>query len=654
MRLKTSCTRDCPDACGMVATVEDGRVVRLQGDREHPVTQGFLCYRTDQFLERQYHPERLQTPLVRRDGEFAPVSWDEALDLIAEHMLRIRAESGPAAILHYRSGGSLGILKQLCDYFFERFGPTAMKTGDICSGAGEAAQMADFGDVDSHDLADLDNSRTILVWGKNPHVSNVHSLPILKRAKARGVKLIFIDPIHHRGAQLADLYVRPRPGGDIALGFGVARCLFENGWVDAEAERYCDHLDAFRAQAMSRSLAQWASLAGVASEDVAAIARHYSAGPAAILVGWGMQRKAQGATTVRVLDALGAISGNLGIPGGGVSFSFKRRGGFDLSFCRGESAAPRLLYEPRLGPEILAARAPEVRMVWVTAGNPVAMLPESETVKRALESRELTVVVDQFLTDTAMAADVVLPVATMLEDDDVVGAFGNHYLGEVRPVVAAPEGAKTDYEILQALAPRVGLAEEFSQPIEVWKRRVLGKVAERGGSLEELRAGAVRNPLAPAVTFEDRVFATASGKVNLVHDVEIHEPPRDEAYPLTLLALSTPKAQSSQWAAPVHGPAEATVHPDAVPGMGDGDLAEVASAIASMVVRLRLDPAQRRDTLLMAKGGWLRSGRCANALVPARLTDGGGGGVYYDTGVCVRPVAADDERLAQFASTTLG
>jgi anaerobic selenocysteine-containing dehydrogenase len=137
---KTICNRDCPDACGLVATVEDGKVIRIRGDKDHPITRGFLCYRTSLFLSTQYSPERLQTPLLKTNGEFHPVSWDQALDVAADRLVKIRQESGPAAIFHYRSGGSLGLLKHLTDYFFELFGPVTIKRGDICSGAGDTAQ----------------------------------------------------------------------------------------------------------------------------------------------------------------------------------------------------------------------------------------------------------------------------------------------------------------------------------------------------------------------------------------------------------------------------------------------------------------------------------------------------------------------------------
>lgn len=635
-RLRTTCNRDCPDACGIVATIEDGRVVKLQGDPDHPVTKGFLCYRTSRFLERQYDPDRITTPLLRRNGSFKPVSWDDALDLVAEKMLRIKSESGGAAILHYRSGGTLGLMKFINDAFFALFGPCAVKSGDVCSGAGDAAQLTDFGEEDSNDLFDLANAKTILLWGKNPHVSSLHLVPVLKQARAQGARIVLIDPVRHRGVELADLYVQPSPGGDIALALGIARRLFETAKVDPAAADYCDHLDVFRSLAFSRSGEAWARLADVASDTVRSIADLYGDGPSAILVGWGMQRKANGSATVRVIDALGAISGNLGVSGGGVSFYYKRRGAFDTSFPEAKGLEPpRRIEEPLLGQKILEASEPAIRMVWVTAGNPVAMLPDSLTVKRALETRELTVVVDAFLTDTARAAHLVLPTTTMLEDDDLVGAYGHHWLGEVRPVVPAPEGVKTDFEIAKSLAERLGLEEHFHGEPDVWKRRFLRNVSDKGASLDAIRDGYVRNPLAPKILFADRKFKTASGRVNLIReaDPEPSRPTTDR--PLLLMAFSTEKAQSSQWAHPKghDGPAVATLHPEAAAGFADGAIVRLESEVGSMDVRLKFDPRQRRDVVLMAKGGWLRDGRCANALIAATATDAGGGAVYYDTPV---------------------
>ncbi len=639
MKNRTACNRDCPDACTMLATVENGRVVKLQGDPEHPVTRGFLCYRTSHFLERQYDRDRLTTPLIRNGAGFREASWDEALDRIAEKMLRIRAESGAASILHYRAGGAMGLMKHVTDYFFERFGPVTVKSGDVCSGAGEAAQLADFGECDSNDLFDLHNSRTIVLWGKNVYVSNVHLLPVLREAKAHGARLILIDPVQHRTARLCDAYLQPRPGGDMALALGLARVLFETDAVDPSAEDYCDHLGGFRQLALSRGVAEWANLADVSADELRRLAEQYADGPSAILVGWGMQRRLHGSATIRVLDAVAAVSGNVGVPGGGVSFYFKRRGAFDTSFTTGIAGAPRAIPEPLLGPGILEAEDPEIRMVWVTAGNPVAMLPQSRTTAMALATRELTVVVDSFMTDTARAAQVVLPTTTMLEDDDLLGAYGHHWLMEMRPVVAPPEGVLTDYEISQALAVRVGLVGDLADDVATWKRRLLGQVADRGASLDDLRRGPVRNPLVREVLFADRRFPTFNGKIQLIHEAETEPqlPPADR--PLLLMAISTEKAQSSQW--PAHtqtGPAVAVVHPDAAPGFSDGGRAKVESETDSMVVELKFDTAQRRDVLLMEKGGWMHAGRCANTLIRARATDAGGCAVYYDTPVRLSPI----------------
>src|SRR5678815_1442849 len=170
-----------------------------------------------------------------------------------------------------------------------------------------------------------------------------------------------------------------------------------------------------------------------------------------------MGRRANGAGIVRALDALGAITGNIGIPGGAVMFEARRRRPFDLSFIKGN--APRFITEPLLGKEILAAQDPPIRAVWVTAGNPVAMLPDSATTAEALRTRDLVVVVDPFLTDTAACAHVVLPTTTLLEDDDVLGSYGHHYVGVSTPVVPRPENVRSDLEIVQALAARVGLAD---------------------------------------------------------------------------------------------------------------------------------------------------------------------------------------------------
>jgi hypothetical protein len=527
-------------------------------------------------------------------------------------------------------------MKHVSDYFFAKFGPVTIKSGDICTGAGDAAQMEDFGERDAHDLFDLLSSKTIILWGKNPYVSHVHLLPVLKEARRRGARLILIDPVHHRTAELCDAYLQPRPGADTALALAVAEVLFDRELHDPDAAAYCDHFDRFRELAQSRSLAEWSQLAGVREDEIEALAEAYADRPAAIMVGWGMQRRTNGSSTIRTIDALAAISGNLGIAGGGVSFCFNRRGAFDFSFTDSVQATPRSIPEPLIGPGILAASDPPIRMVWVTAANPVAMLPESETVAEALRSREFTVVVDSVLTDTARCVHLVLPTTTMLEEDDQLGAYGHHWLIESRPVVDAPDGVKSDYEIIRELGSRLDTGDEFERDVETWKRQLLDRVAERGTSLDDLRRGPVRNPLSKKVIFEDRQFVTDTGRVNLIDKVVADAPQPTLDRPLFLMALSCERAQGSQWVNGAQdGPLPATVHPDAAPGFQDGEHATVRSEISELTVTLQFDSRQRRDVVLVPKGGWLSAGRCANSLVPAQETDAGGCAVYHDTPVCI-------------------
>ncbi len=634
----TSCTRDCPDACGILAHVRDGRVTRLQGDPDHPITRGFLCERTSRFLARQYSPERLTSPLVRRDGELRPASWDQALDLCARELLRIRDQSGPAAILHYLGGGSLGILEALSNLLFDAFGPVTTTRGSVCDGAGQAAQRADFGDCDASDPQDLQHARTIVLWGKNPSISSPHLLPLLHHARQRGASIVLVDPIRHRTASLCDEVIQPRPGGDLALALGAARVAFDRGWAHPDAPSWCDYLPEYRAVAERHTASQWAEQAGVPHAQLFDLAsRIAQSGPTTIFVGWGMQRRSIGGAIVRAIDALAAVTGNLGVPGAGVSFYFKRRAAFDSSIFRTTRPAPRSVREPLLARDILAAADPPIRAVWISCANPVAMLPDSRATAAALASRELLVVVDSFLTDTAKCATVVLPSATFLEQDDLVGAYGHPYLGVVRPAVPPPDGVRTDLSIAQALAARLGLSTWLEGAPRDWMQRALGPIA-----LDRLERGALRNPVAPTVAFAGRAFPSATGRVNLLHELPPAAPSAPADRPLLLMALSVPAAQCSQWSpSEPHEQLVARVHPRSCAGLPDGSPAMLRSATGELRVRVRHDESVREGVVVVPKGGSPALGRGANSLIAARLTDIGEGAALYEEPVRIEALPSE-------------
>ena len=632
-RKKTACNRDCPDGCGVIATIDKGRIVRLQGDPDHPVTRGFLCHRTSRFLERQYDSSRITEAMIRsnkKSENWQTVRMSDALDLVAEKLLSNREQHGPASILNYRCGGSMGMMKYVTDYFFQKFGPVTIKSGDICAGAGDWAQEKDFGTQDSNDIFDLLNAKNIILWGKNVYVSQVHLLPILKQAKSKGARLILIDPIKHRTASICDQYISIEPGGDAALAFGMAKWLDENDRLDPEFGSYCDNVDEYLSLIRSHSVAEWSTMAKLDENVVSELASVYSSGPSSIVVGWGMQRRRNGAAIIRAIDALGAVSGNIGNPGAGISYYFPRKGAFDLSFLD-ETTAPRKIPEPLLGQGIESASDPPINMVFVSAANPVTNLPDSHSIRSALHQR-FTVVVDMFMTDTAQCADVFLPTVTMLEDSDLIGAYGHHYLNRVEPVIDAPGEALTDYEIIREIASRVGLQQEFSEDALQWQKRMATGLSQQGIPFESLGAEVVRNPNAGKVVFANRVFATPSGKANLIQSYDHPDNQLDSGYPLRLMALATDQCQAAQWPAEQQaGAAELRIHPDAANGFSDGETVQVCSAMGSLKMKLRLNTEQRGDLAVTDKGGWLSAGRCANSITNAEESDQGGCAVYYDT-----------------------
>ncbi|MCA9147706.1 MAG: molybdopterin-dependent oxidoreductase [Planctomycetales bacterium] len=636
--LRTACNRDCPDACEILATIEDGRVTHLRGAPDHPVTQGFLCERTSRFLERQYAADRLTTPLIRRGEEFEPATWDEALDLIAAKFTAACEEYGPASLMAYRCGGSLGMMKHVTDHFFRQFGSVTKTRGDVCSGAGEHAQNLDFGISNSSDLFDLYNSRTIVLWGKNPYVSSVHLLPILREANTRGTRIILIDPVQHRTARLADISVQPRPGGDAAIACGIALWLYQHERHDASAADYCDNWPAYLELLQSQTLAEWASAADITVAQLEEVAATYADGPSAILVGWGMQRREHGCATVRAIDALAAMSGNLGVAGGGASFYFQRRAAFDLSFAADDPPVARTIPEPLLGDGILSAADPPIRCLWISAANPVAMLPDSARVAEALRTRELTVVVDAFLTDSARCAHVVLPTTTFLEEDDLVGAYGHHYVANQAAVTSAPREVRSDYHILQALAPKLGWHDRFRDDVNTWKQRLLAKMAPAGITLERLAAQAQRNPDAPQILFADRRFPTRTGRVNLVTQLDSALTCRPQTGLLRLAALSSARAQGSQWTdAQQQHHLLARVHPTALGACHDGQLANLTTERGQLCVVVKVDADVHPEMIVVDKGGWMHRGNCANELIGGQLTDAGEGAVYYDTIASLTP-----------------
>ena len=641
-RIRTACTRDCPDACGLIATVEQGQVVRLEGDPEHPITKGFLCYRTGTgYLKRHASPERITAPQLRRDGKLVPISWTEAFDRAAGELDRIRRENGPAAVLHVKGGGSLGILKKLNQLFFRAFGATETR-GELCDGAGTEACELDFGVAEQNAPEEILNARGVVLWGRDVTSSSPHSVPLLKQAARAGAEILLIDPLPQKAVRFADQFLQPRQGGDAALALGAGRVVLEQGWQQPNVAEYSEDLDRYTELVLSRSVAEWAREADLPESALFDLARFMKArAPVSGQIGWGLQRRQNGATQVRAINALFALTGNVGCNGAGPAYTSPRAAPFDLSMLtEREGEVPRTLLLPLLGQEIEAAMDPEIQAVVIDNANPVASNPDSEATRRALLSREFVLVIDPFLTDTAQVADLVLPCSMNLEEDDLVGSYGHHFITASRRVVEPRAGVRSDLEIYQTLAERLGFGPVMAGSTGQWIDRLLTTLKPGGLTQARLLERALTPADAASVAYAGRRFPTPSGKFRFLAQ-HVSGSEADPDYPLQLMAGSTRRWQTSQLTlAEEHseGPLEVTVHPESAGGIEDGARARLESRIGTLAVRVRHDSGFRLDTAYVPRTRSHQLGQCVNALIRARLTDFGDSCAFLDEHVRLQAV----------------
>jgi anaerobic selenocysteine-containing dehydrogenase len=632
--IHTACTYDCPDACCLRVSVDaEGQVSHIRGDPEHPVTRGFVCYRVHRHKRLLRHPDRLASPLVRDGDGFRPIDWDKALDLCAGELRSTLEVHGPGAVLHIGGGGSLALSKELVGRFFRSLGPITTVHGGICGEAGERAQRVDFGDCACHDYTDLRHSAAVVLWGKNPVASGVHLVPFLHDARDRGAPVWVINPCPSESHRLADHVVCPAPGSDGWLALAVLRRLHERGAL-RDGHRV-ENLDAVERLLRGLDPERCARRCDVPAEQIEALADLYSRRPVATWIGWGLQRSAAGGHAVRCIDALCLLSGQVGVRGGGANFSSGRSRGLDRSMFPGGSG--RTVGAATLGRDIAAQDRPPIRFVYVACANPVTQHADSGACRRALgDPDRFVVVADAFLTDTARAADLVLPVALMLEEErDVVGSYQHHHVARVQRVVPPPAGVRSDLQIVQELSRRLGRPRDdvLDEPAATVERMSAAWFTRAHG------ARWARNPAQPEVPHAGR-FATPSGKARLVAEPP-PEPPDLDPADLLFLTVSSRRWQTSQLPEDEQqGPARCTVSAAAArrAGVEAGQRARLTSPLGAMEVVVELSDAIHPSACLVHRGGWVCRGRGVNLLVEGVETDLGQGTAFYSQRVRLEPL----------------
>jgi anaerobic selenocysteine-containing dehydrogenase len=503
--VKAVCPHDCPDSCGVLITIQDGRATKIQGDPEHPVTRGFLCAKVAKYLDRVYSRERVLYPM-RRVGPKGPVanigdpaeaaagsdgtptlrtprrvghpptsvwkriSWDEALDEITARFRAIAAEFGSEAILPYSFGGTLGALNSsaMDRRFFHRLGASQLDR-TICSSAGEAGLESVYGVKMGTEPEQFRHAKYIIAWAANIHGNNVHLWPFITEARRNGAKLVVIDPYRTRTAACADWYLPINLGTDAALALGMMHVIIGENLHDADyVEKYTLGFDELKERVKEYPPERVAKWTGIAAEDIRKLACEYATvRPSVIRLNYGVQRSERGGMSTRAIAMLPCITGGWKEIGGGLQLSTS--GAFGLNsdaLKRADLMKTALGREARtinmveLGRVLNTVKDPPVKALFVYGSNPAAVCPNHNEVIRGLMRPDLfTVVHEQFFTDTTDYADIVLPATTFFEHKDLQKAYGHYYLQVSNQAIAPLGECRSNVELFRALAERMGFEE---------------------------------------------------------------------------------------------------------------------------------------------------------------------------------------------------
>jgi anaerobic selenocysteine-containing dehydrogenase len=491
-----ACPHDCPDACAVLITVQDGRATKIQGDPEHPVTRGFLCAKVSKYVDRVYSPERVLYPARRvggkgpEKGSWQRITWDEALDEIAVRFRKVSEEFGPEAILPYSYGGTLGVLNNasMDRRFFHRLGASQLDR-TICATTGGEAVVSVYGKKIGTEPEQFRHSRYIIAWGGNIHGNNVHLWPFIEEARRKGAKLVVIDPYATRTARLADWHIPINPGTDAALALGMMHVIIGEQLYDADyVQRHTIGFDALTERVREYAPERVAQWTGMSAEDVVRLAREYATvRPAVIRANYGLQRCENGGMAMRAIAMLPVITGSFKEVGGGFQLSLSGAYAHDKDVLE----RPGLMQNSPLGRparvvnmSLLASALntlsdPPVKAMLVYNSNPAAVAPDHNNVIRGLMRSDLFVAVhEQFFTDTTDYADIVLPATTFFEHKELQTSYGHFYLQISQPAIAPLGEARSNVDLFRALALHMGFQEEcFRESVDEMIDATLGSHA---------------------------------------------------------------------------------------------------------------------------------------------------------------------------------
>lgn len=465
------CPHDCPGACALrVERLPDGRIGRVRGTAGHPYTDGVICAKVARYGERVHHKDRLTVPLRRTgpkgSGQFTPIGWEEALDSIATAFRNAQSRYGRETLWPYFYGGTMGVVQRgATNRLRHLLGGSEQKT-TICASIGGAGWLAGVGakiGTDPREMADAD---LIVFWGMNPVATQINAWShAVKARKSRGTAIVVVDPYRTASAAGADHHLPVRPGTDGALACAVMHVLFREGQADrAYLTRHTDGSEALERHMAERSPAWAAAITGLSVETIEAFARLYGrTARSFIRFGYGMTRSRNGAVALHAASCLPAVTGAWRHRGGGALLSTSDVFRLETTLAEArdvQEETVRILDMSQIG-RVLTGKAlgggPPVTAMLVQSANPAVTAPESTRVRAGLAREDLFLCVhEQFLTDTARFADVVLPATTFLEHDDLYTSYGHTFLQVAKAVIPPVGAARSNHDVVTALLRRLG------------------------------------------------------------------------------------------------------------------------------------------------------------------------------------------------------
>ena len=688
-----ACPHDCPDCCALETLVdEQGRAISVRGRDDHPVTRGWLCAKVNRYLERVYHPDRLLYPQRRvgpkGSGQFERISWDEAISEIASRWRDIIEQHGAQCILPYSYAGTLGLVNNsvVNSRFWNRLGASQLERS-ICGAAAEEAVLLTIGARMAPAPQMLLKSKLILIWGSNPASTAPHLMPFLREAQHNGTRIIVIDPIRTLTARSADQHIQPLPGTDAALALSmmyvvVTEELHNPEWIAEHTigwESLLERIMRFSPERASR-------ITGLDPETIQNLARTYATtSPALVRVTDGINRHTNGGQTVRTLACLPALTGQYGLPGGGLMYSTSDWLQWDKqAVTRSQDAAcpqpPRSLNMNRLGAILTGEADPPVYSLFVYNANPVASTPNAGKIVEGLQRDDLfTVVHELFETDTARYADILLPATSQLEHVDLHKPYGHTSLQYNMPAIAPQGEARSNWDVMRSLSSAMGfndpwLLQDANEVIdEILKATARNNTRLAGITLKRLQEeGSI--PLAISsseeVPFAGGIFPTPSGKVELYSQAAAaqgYDPvPGWEPEVETLVERDTLQAASARlpllcpaahhFVSSTFGNQERMIskegaptlriHPSdaAVRNIHSGQLVRVGNERGWCRLVANVTEAVRPGVLATTTVWWPKHSpdqRNVNWTTSDRLADMGGGSTFYTNLVSVEPVEVD-------------